>query len=372
MSDVTFHAVSKSFGTVAALESLDLAIASGEFVSLLGPSGSGKTTTLNLLAGLIDADRGTIRIGARDVTDLPPDKRDIAMVFQNYALYPHMTVFENVAFPLRARRPRLAEADIERRVERVVATLGIAELLARYPREISGGQQQRVALGRAMIRDPKVFLLDEPLSNLDARLRIRMRHDLKALHSAIRSTIVYVTHDQAEAMTLSTRIAVFDKGRLQQFATPDEIYNQPANAFVANFVGDRETNFLDGTLREGAGGLDIAGSGWALTLARPAPAGATAGGAVRIGVRPEALTPVDAAGENVVDAEIAQTELAGPELFFYARLSGGAELGCRFVPSAALARGQRVRLRFDQHRVHLFDPTTGRCISHGGPPPGAS
>ena len=187
-------------------------------MSLLGPSGSGKSTTLNILAGLIEADEGDIWIGGRLVNGLSPDRRDIAMVFQSYALYPHMTVFENIAFPLRARRRRQREAEIEANVTRVAEVLGVADLLSRYPKELSGGQQQRVALGRAMVRDPKVFLLDEPLSNLDARLRMRMRHDLKALHRRIGSTIVYVTHDQAEAMSMSSRIAVFNEGALQQFA----------------------------------------------------------------------------------------------------------------------------------------------------------
>ena len=366
MSNVTFEGVSKTFGGVAALDNLNLAIESGEFVSLLGPSGSGKTTTLNLLAGLLDADGGTIRIDGRDVTPLPPDKRDIAMVFQNYALYPHMTVFENIAFPLRARRPRPSEAEIERRVDQAAGTLGIGDLLARYPKEISGGQQQRVALGRAMIRDPKVFLLDEPLSNLDARLRIRMRHDLKALHNEIKSTIVYVTHDQAEAMTLSSRIAVFNKGKLQQFGTPDEIYNRPVNAFVANFVGDRETNFIDGTLAARDVGLAFTSGGLDLHLARPVPRAAVGTGPARIGLRPEAITPTDETGRNIVEAEVVQTELAGPELFFYARLAGGVEVGSRCTPAVGLVKGQAVRLRFDEARIHIFDPATGVCISHGG------
>src|SRR5690606_12284141 len=205
MSAVTFNSVSKRYGAITALDDLDLVIGEGEFVSLLGPSGSGKSTTLNLLAGLISADSGSIHIGEREITHLPPEQRDLAMVFQNYALYPHMTVAENIAFPLEARKPRPDKADIARRVERVADTLGVGNLLARYPKEISGGQQQRVALGRAMVRDPRVFLLDEPLSNLDARLRVRMRRDLKELHRQLGSTIVYVTHDQSEAMTLSDR-----------------------------------------------------------------------------------------------------------------------------------------------------------------------
>ena len=224
MSHVTFTHVTKRFGKVVALDDLNLEIREGEFVSLLGPSGSGKTTTLNLLAGLLPIGEGRIAIDGKVVNDLTPDKRDIAMVFQNYALYPHMTVFENIVFPLKARGRRVPADEAEARVRRIAAMLGVEDMLARYPKELSGGQQQRVALGRAMVRDPKVFLLDEPLSNLDARLRIRMRQDIKALHARIGSTIVYVTHDQAEAMSMSSRIAVFARGRLQQYASPADIY----------------------------------------------------------------------------------------------------------------------------------------------------
>ncbi len=367
MSDVRFRGATKRYGDVVALDALDLDVAAGEFVSLLGPSGSGKSTTLNLLAGLIDIDAGTIHVGGVDVTTLPPERRDLAMVFQNYALYPHMTVFENVAFPLRARRPRLRESDVETRVESVTRTLGIHDLLARYPKEISGGQQQRVALGRGMVRNPKVFLLDEPLSNLDARLRIRMRHDLKALHQTIGSTIVYVTHDQAEAMTLSSRIAVFNRGKLQQFATPDEIYNRPVNEFVANFVGDRETNFLEGVLELRDDAIAIAGSGFALTLARSASGlGGATGRKVRLGLRPEGISPVDRPGPNILPGEILQTELAGPDLFFYARLGDGTEIGGRCAPDLRLAPRQNVLLRLDETRAHLFDAESRECISHGG------
>ncbi len=367
MSNVRFRGATKRYGDVVALDALDLDIEPGEFVSLLGPSGSGKSTTLNLLAGLTEIDAGSIHVGGVDVTTLPPERRDLAMVFQNYALYPHMTVFENVAFPLRARRPRMAESDVEAKVAAVTRTLGIHDLLARYPKEISGGQQQRVALGRGMVRDPKVFLLDEPLSNLDARLRIRMRHDLKALHQAIGSTIVYVTHDQAEAMTLSSRIAVFDRGRLQQYASPNEIYNRPVNAFVANFVGDRETNFLDGTLVARGEAAVIVGRGFELALARPAATvQAGADGALRLGLRPEAVVPADGPGIDVLPSQILQTELAGPDLFFYARIADGTEIGGRCAPQARLAPGQHVLLRFDVGRGHLFDPASGACVSHGG------
>jgi multiple sugar transport system ATP-binding protein len=351
MSTVIFRGVTKKYGAVTALDGLDLMVEDGEFVSLLGPSGSGKSTTLNLLAGLMDADTGTIHIGQRDVTPLPPEQRDIAMVFQNYALYPHLTVFENIAFPLEARKPRSDAATIRQRVEKVAGTLGIAPLLARYPKEISGGQQQRVALGRAMVRDPKVFLLDEPLSNLDARLRIRMRRDLKALHQALRSTIVYVTHDQSEAMTLSTRIAVFNHGRLQQYASPADIYDRPVNTFVANFVGDRETNFLDGRMQEGTFATNFG----AIPLPAPAlPA------AVRLGVRPEAvsLAPGDF-------AQVLLHELAGADLFLTLRAPDGTEIVARADPRQSTAReGDRTGIAFDPARLHLFD-AAGDALWHG-------
>jgi ABC-type sugar transport system ATPase subunit len=281
------------------------------------------------------------------------------MVFQNYALYPHLTVFENIAFPLEARKPRPNAATVREKVERVAGTLGVAPLLARYPKEISGGQQQRVALGRAMVRDPKVFLLDEPLSNLDARLRIRMRRDLKALHQQLGSTIVYVTHDQSEAMTLSSRIAVFDHGKLQQYGAPAEIYDRPANVFVANFVGDRETNFLDGTMEAEAELVTALGR---IPLGRAVPArGATR--ALRLGARPEAI---EVASDPASDLRVVLTELAGADLFLTVRGPDGTEVVVRADPRAVrLAEGEGVTLRFDTTRLHLFDPETGMAVSHG-------
>jgi ABC-type sugar transport system ATPase subunit len=359
MSAVVFEGVSKRYGKVVALDALNLEVKEGEFVSLLGPSGSGKSTTLNLLAGLMDADAGTIRVGGRDVTLLPPEARDIAMVFQNYALYPHLTVFENIAFPLEARKPRPDATTMRAKVEQVAGVLGIAPLLARYPKEISGGQQQRVALGRAMVRDPKVFLLDEPLSNLDARLRIRMRRDLKALHQQIGSTIVYVTHDQSEAMTLSSRIAVFDHGKLQQYASPAEIYDRPANVFVANFVGDRETNFLEGTLAaDGKAFLTAIGS---VPLGQRT--GLSARAALRLGVRPEAIAVEPDAASPL---RVMLTELAGADLFLTIKGADGTEIVARADPRATrLREGDGVRLVFDASRVSLFDVESGVAVSHG-------
>ena len=362
MSAVRFSGVSKNYGPVVALAGLDLDVAEGEFLSLLGPSGSGKSTTLGLLAGLIDADGGKIEIAGRDVTALPPEKRDLAMVFQNYALYPHLTVMENIAFPLEARKPKPDATDIRRKVEAVAQALGIGPLLARYPREISGGQQQRVALGRAMVRDPKVFLLDEPLSNLDARLRIRMRRDLKALHAQLGSTIVYVTHDQSEAMTLSSRIAIFNHGKLQQVAPPAEIYDRPANEFVANFVGDREMNFLDGELALQGGVPRFVCAGGAIALHQSASA--LGGGKFRMGIRAEAIEPGRDKGE--LRGVVALAELAGPDLFLTVRLADGAEIVARADPRDFTAReGEAVSLAFDPARIHLFDVETGIARHHG-------
>ena len=365
MSAVRFSGVSKSYGPSVALSDLDLEVKEGEFLSLLGPSGSGKSTTLGLLAGLIDADAGTIEIAGRDVTSLPPEKRDLAMVFQNYALYPHLTVFENIAFPLEARKPAPDAASVRTMVETVADTLGIQTLLARYPREISGGQQQRVALGRAMVRDPKVFLLDEPLSNLDARLRIRMRRDLKALHAKLGSTIVYVTHDQSEAMTLSTRIAIFDHGRLQQVAAPADIYDRPANAFVANFVGDLEMNFLDGRLAFGGGAPRFEFDGGSVPLA--ASTAALAGPAqVRLGVRAEAVEPSHTPESASLAGEVLLAELAGPDLFLTVRLRGGTEIVARADPRTFRSEtGSRIGIALDPARIHLFDPASGESRHHG-------
>ncbi len=363
MASVTFTGVSKHYDDAIALDRLDLAIASGEFVALLGPSGSGKSTTLNLLAGLIDADEGEIRIDERIVNDLTPDKRDIAMVFQNYALYPHMTVFENLEFPLQARDARIQETEVERRVETVAGTLGLGELLHRYPKELSGGQQQRVALGRAMIRDPRVFLLDEPLSNLDARLRIRMRRDIKALHKAIGSTIVYVTHDQAEAMTLADRIAVFSGGRLQQFATPQQIYANPANLFVAGFVGEREPAFLTGEIgaRDGELRFASADAELAIPIADASHLAHLASRRVVLCIRAESLR-AEREGPGIA-ATVSDVELSGPEAIIYARLEKGAELPCRAEASAGFKPGERIRLTAIGQRLTAFDPDTQLALA---------
>ncbi|MGE0718590.1 MAG: ABC transporter ATP-binding protein [Alphaproteobacteria bacterium] len=366
---IEFRGVSKRYGRTVALAGLDLRIEAGEFVSLLGPSGSGKTTTLNILAGLLEPDGGTVEIGGRDVTRLSPDRRDIAMVFQNYALYPHMTIAENLAFPLRARGRALPADAIAAKVRAVADALGIGHLLERQPREVSGGQQQRVALGRAMVRDPKVFLLDEPLSNLDARLRLRMRHDLKALHQRLRSTAVYVTHDQGEAMSLSDRIAIYSGGVLQQFAPPVEIYRRPVNAFVANFMGEREMNNIAGEIGDGP---VFRGAGMSLALDPAGPWARFVGRKVVLGIRPEGVRLDDAEATAAIQARVRLIEHAGAELVFFAA-AGDAEFCGRAAADSAILAGDVLRLVLPSRELYLFDAASGRALVHGGEPvPGAS
>ncbi len=365
-ASIAFRGIGKRYGETVALADLDLTIRPGEFVSLLGPSGSGKTTTLNILAGLIGADSGSIMIGDTDVTHLSPDRRGIAMVFQNYALYPHMTIAENLAFPLQARGRDLSRQAIAAKVQDVAETLGIGHLLARYPKEVSGGQQQRVALGRAMVRDPKVFLLDEPLSNLDARLRLKMRRDLKALHQRLRSTIVYVTHDQSEAMSLSDRIAIYQGGRLQQFGAPADIYRRPVNAFVANFMGEREMNNLTGTVVQADEGLVFQADG--LDLALPAALNDWAkfqDRALTLGVRPQGVKIGGRSDAVLCEAMLRLVEHAGTEQFFYAQ-AGGVELSGAAAPDVALAMGDQVRLSLLCRELYLFDTASGAALVQGG------
>src|SRR3981081_72039 len=265
MSEVVLDEVVKEYGDVVAVDHVSLKIDDGEFIALVGPSGCGKTTTLNMVAGLTELTSGTITIGGKVVNDLDPKDRDIAMVFQNYALYPSKSVGENLAFPLQMRK--VPKPEIEVRVKRAAETLSITHLLQRKPRQLSGGQQQRVALGRALVRDPKAFLMDEPLSNLDAMLRVQMRSELKRLHHEFATTVIYVTHDQMEAMTMADRIAVMSGGSVQQIGSPDEIYDRPANLFVAGFIGSPAMNFLSGMVGGDAVGGDVVrGDGWELPL----------------------------------------------------------------------------------------------------------
>ncbi len=359
MAQVTLKNVRKTFGSFTAVDSLDLVIDSGEFVSLLGPSGCGKTTTLRMLAGLEQLTAGEIRIGDRIVNDLAPSKRDIAMVFQSYALYPHMTVAQNIEYPLRKRGMQKAQRSAK--VTETARLLQLEELLGRKPRELSGGQQQRVALGRALVRDPAVFLLDEPLSNLDAKLRAHMRAELIELRQRIGKTMVYVTHDQLEAMTMSDRIAVMSGGILQQFAPPDTIYNRPVNRFVAGFIGTPAMNFIDGSLsRNGSDVTVVAGD-----LLLPLPAGlisadAADGAAVTIGIRPEdvSIDDIGDKGDRGDTATVALVEPTGHESIVFLDMTGH-RIVARMAPDLRVAAGDQVRLTLRSHRLHVFDTKTG-------------
>ena len=355
MADVQLIGVSKRFGTVFACADVNLEIADGEFVTLLGPSGCGKTTTLNILAGLEDVTSGEVRIGGRVVNDLGPFERDIAMVFQNYALYPHMTVAENIGFTLRLRkRPK---AEIQARVAQVAATLELELLLERLPRELSGGQQQRVALGRALIREPAVFLFDEPFSNLDAALRVRMRTEIKELHQRLRVTSVFVTHDQEEAMSISDRVAVMRAGRVEQVGTPEEVYARPVSTYVARFIGSPQMDLLSGDLVASADG----GAGFRVgSLTFPVPAGVAAGvaqGARDMAIRPEHVT-LDPAG---IGAVVRVVQPLGPMTTVTVVWDGGT-LTARLPGMAHLAPGQPVGVGLDPDHLLFFDRTSGRRI----------
>jgi multiple sugar transport system ATP-binding protein len=343
MASVRLQAVQKTYpnGHVAA-QGLDLDIADGEFMVLVGPSGCGKSTALRMIAGLETPTGGQIFIGNRDVTELPPQDRDIAMVFQTYALYPHMTVRENLSFGLRMRG---AKRDvIDRRVQEAARALGLEPVLARKPAQLSGGQRQRVALGRAIVREPKVFLFDEPLSNLDAKLRVETRAELARLHRRLGATVVYVTHDQEEAMTLGSRVAVMRDGFLQQVAPPMEIYRHPANRFVAGFVGSPGMNFLPGVVLKS----EAQGGGNGLTL----------------GVRPHDVAIV-LRGTGDIDAWVDVVEPRGSELLVYLRWgtdAGDAELRVVAPPELAIEAEQFVGVVFDRARLHWFDGESGKRI----------
>ena len=350
---MTFEKVRKTFGETVAIPGLDLEIASGEFVSLLGPSGCGKTTTLRMLAGLEAPTAGRILIGGRAVNDLAPSERDIAMVFQSYALYPHMTVAQNIAYPLRKRGvPRASRPAM---VRAVADLLQLGPLLDRKPRQLSGGQQQRVALGRALVREPKVFLLDEPLSNLDAKLRAHMRAELIELQHRLGKTTVYVTHDQLEAMTMSARIAVMHGGALQQYATPAEIYHRPANTFVAGFIGTPAMTLAEGEIAAGPSGPSLKLGG--LNFAMPAsclaqkPSGTRR---VTIAVRPEDVL----IGSGDARATVRLVEPTGHESIVRVK-AGGVDFTVRVAGDARLNLGEIVPFDLARERIHVFDRDTG-------------
>jgi multiple sugar transport system ATP-binding protein len=339
---------------MAVIHGVDVSIGDGEFVVLVGPSGCGKSTLLRMIAGLENITAGEIRIGERVVNNLPPKARDVAMVFQNYALYPHMTVAANMGFSLKLRGA--PKQEITARVQRAADILGLGPYLERYPRQLSGGQRQRVAMGRAIVRDPQVFLFDEPLSNLDAKLRVQMRTEIKELHQRLKTTTIYVTHDQIEAMTMADKIVVMHDGLVEQIGAPLELYDTPQNLFVAGFIGSPAMNFLKGVVRAN-GKLEFEGPGRIRLPLAAAPSGSVGRAAV-YGVRPEHFILADDGAE----AEIQVIEPTGSELQVVAKL-GGQEIIAVFRERHAFKPGQMIRLRPDPRLVHLFDETTGQRLS---------
>jgi multiple sugar transport system ATP-binding protein len=365
MPRVQFEDIIKTYGRLTVLKNLDLTVEDGEFLVLLGPSGCGKTTLLNLLAGLLDVSAGRISIGDRDVTDLDPKDRGLAMVFQSYALYPTKTVEGNLRFGLSAQK--LDRAEVDRRVAWAAKLLQIEALLARKPAQLSGGQRQRVAIGRALVKQVPVFLFDEPLSNLDAKLRTEMRLEIKKLHDELKSTIVYVTHDQIEAMTMATKIAVMDGGVIQQLGTPDEIYTRPQNLFVAGFIGSPAMNLRRGTLAKRDGGVRASIDGHDFDLGGYAFDTAPADGQpIVVGLRPEHF---GAPGEVVADTAgsfelpVQYTERTGADATGYLKLGDGL-LAVRMDPerSGALKQGNTIRVAFPGSRLNVFDAATGRRL----------
>jgi multiple sugar transport system ATP-binding protein len=365
MPRVQFEDIIKTYGRVTVLKNLDLTIEDGEFVVLLGPSGCGKTTLLNVLAGLLDVTAGRISIGGKEVTDLDPKDRGLAMVFQSYALYPTKTVEGNLRFGLSAQK--LERSEIDRRVAWAAKLLQIEPLLDRKPAQLSGGQRQRVAIGRALVKQVPVFLFDEPLSNLDAKLRTEMRLEIKKLHDELKSTIVYVTHDQIEAMTMATKIAVMDAGVIQQFGTPDEIYSNPRNLFVAGFIGSPAMNLRQGTINARNGHLAADVDGLSLDLSRYGfESRPEDGQPIMVGLRPEHFGDL---GEQLTDSTatfdlpVQYTEKTGGDATGYLKLGQGL-LAVRIDPERVgrLRQGDGVKVAFPQGKVHLFDARSGRRL----------
>ncbi|MBR0839845.1 sn-glycerol-3-phosphate ABC transporter ATP-binding protein UgpC [Bradyrhizobium liaoningense] len=363
MADVALRKVVKRYDDVEAVRGIDLDIADHEFIVLVGPSGCGKSTTLRMIAGLEDISDGDIMIGGDIVNDVPPKDRDIAMVFQNYALYPHMTVAENMSFGLRLKH--YPKAEIKARVTEAARLLDITDLIDRKPKQLSGGQRQRVAMGRAIVRNPKVFLFDEPLSNLDAKLRVQMRIEIKKVHQKVRTTTVYVTHDQVEAMTLADRVVVMNKGRIEQIGTPNELYHKPATRFVAGFIGSPAMNFIPCRLEDAGGTLQIRLTdriAFALPPARAARYNALPRtDKLLLGIRPEHLTESHAhlgPGVETFETVLDVTEPMGMETLVYFGLEGTPICG-RVDPNAGAKDGAPMRLAMDLNNMHLLNEATG-------------
>jgi multiple sugar transport system ATP-binding protein len=362
MARIRFDRVTKRYGSVTAVDQLDLEIRDQEFVVLLGPSGCGKTTTLNMIAGLEELTDGDLWFDDTIVNFMPPHRRDVAMVFQSYALYPHNTVYENIAFGLRMRGGQPRE-EIDRRVRDAADRLHIGHLLGRKPQQLSGGQRQRVALGRAMVRQPSVFLMDEPLSNLDATLRISMRAEIKQLHQAMQTTFVYVTHDQAEALTLADRIVVMRDGLIQQIGAPAEIYEQPRNTFVASFLGSPPINYLEGSLDGEAGAYVFRRGAFAVALPPEAAPALPAGGGreVILGIRPEDVVERPAAEPAAIRGRIDSVLPIGSDEYLGVAIAG---VDCFFRVGKEVhhAAGDAVALDLHARRAHLFDPASGEAL----------
>ncbi|WP_439599405.1 ABC transporter ATP-binding protein [Falsiroseomonas sp.] len=366
MAQVSVRKVVKAYeGNVQAVKGIDLEIADHEFVVLVGPSGCGKSTTLRMIAGLEEITSGEIAIGGTVVNDIPPRDRDIAMVFQNYALYPHMSVYENMAFGLTLRK--FAKEEIAKRVNNAARILDIEALLQRKPKALSGGQRQRVAMGRAIVRDPKVFLFDEPLSNLDAKLRVQMRTEIKKVHQTVRTTTVYVTHDQVEAMTLADRVVVMNHGVIEQVGPPQELYHHPKTRFVAGFIGSPAMNFFPATVENGSGALRLnLPNGIVLPVPadRTARYQAAAGREVLFGIRPEHLTePKNLDRDNIAVFEVTPEviEPMGMETLVHFWMQG-AEICARIDPTTPAEPGRPMQLAADLNHMHLIDPVSGLVL----------
>lgn len=365
MASVTYDHVTKRFGDVTAVNDLDIQIEDKEFLVLVGPSGCGKSTALRLLAGLEDITEGHIRIADQVVNDIPPKDRDIAMVFQSYALYPHMSVFDNMAFGLKLRKT--PKDEIKRRVQEAADILGIGNLLDRKPRQLSGGQRQRVAVGRAIVREPKVFLFDEPLSNLDAKLRVETRANISKLHQQLQTTFIYVTHDQVEAMTMASRIAVLSAGVLQQIDTPQHLYDLPNNLFVAGFIGSPAMNFFPSKVTRDDGKLYIDGNSFKVQVPEKhvSTYSSLEGKPIIFGIRPEDIHNPDFAPPGIfaqnVDTDVDVTELMGNEIFVHLA-SGEHNFIARVDPRTRVHMGDKMQVAFNMDNMHIFDRDTEQAI----------
>ncbi|MCJ7716913.1 MAG: ABC transporter ATP-binding protein [Anaerolineales bacterium] len=365
MASVTYESVYKRFDEVVAVNNLNIEIQDKEFLVLVGPSGCGKSTALRLLAGLEDISEGTLKIGDRVVNDVAPKDRDIAMVFQSYALYPHMSVYDNMAFGLRLRD--YPKEDINNRVQNAAEILGITTLLDRKPRQLSGGQRQRVALGRAIVRDPQVFLLDEPLSNLDAKLRVQTRAEISKLHKRLETTFIYVTHDQVEAMTMASRIAVMNHGVLMQVDSPQNLYDSPNNLFVAGFIGSPAMNFFNADIVQDGAEMVVKTPSFAVNVPedRRAVLKSYVGKSVVFGLRPEDVHDPNFAPPRIVaqnvEAEVDLTELMGNEIFLFLKI-GEDECVARVDPRTSFKMGDKVTMSFNMDNMHIFDKETEQVV----------